>query len=166
MSAEPSKVEFFPHLSSEAEEQRELDALCQKMQGVDLVEQYRSNHRKEWQPDDITGYTTMPVLQQFWGKKLDNSLLAYLHTLRPSSVRISGDYTTCDASPWQVTVFTDKLIDGTEIITQISQEVCIGFSSGWNVQQVFNHLHEGKPKPEIFPRVVGNVACLRNVDFS
>lgn len=157
-------IGFFVHQPTEAEDRQHLDELCEKMNGTDLVEQYRSNHRKEWKPDPSTGYTSMPVLPQFWGKKLDNSLVAYLHTLRPSSVRISDGCVTCDSSPWRVTVFTDKK-DGVEIITNISQEVCIGFSSGWNVQQVFNHLHEGRPKPGPFPRVVGNLSALSRADF-
>lgn len=157
-------IEFCAHRPSAVEERQCLDALCEKMRGTDLVEQYRTNHRREWQPDASTGYTSMPVLPQFIGKKLDNSLVAYLHTLRPSSVRISADCVTCDSSPWRVTVFT-KQVDGVEIIASISQEVCIGFSSGWNVSQMFQHIHEGKPMPGPFPRVVGDLSALSRADF-
>lgn len=161
---EPSFLEFHCHTPTESEERQTLRHLEEKMRGTDLVEQYRSHHRKEWKPDDAVGYTTMPVLPQFIGKKLDNSLIAYLHTLRPSSVRISKDCVTCDSSPWRVTVLT-KDVDGVEIIESISQEVCVGFSSGYNVETVFKHIHEQGRKPEPFPRVVGDLSAILKAEF-
>jgi hypothetical protein len=161
---DPSLLEFYCHTPSEDEERQTLLCLVEKMQGTDLVEKYRSHHRKTWEEDGSQGYTTMPVLPQFIGKKLDNSLVAYLHTLRPSSVRISEGTVTCDSSPWRVTVFTKK-VDGVEIITSISQEVCIGFGSGYAVGVAYKHIHEGGKQPEPFPRVIGDLSALAKIKF-
>lgn len=164
IEAVTNPLNFRAYTPTEAEERQTLLCLEEKMRGTDLVEQYRSNHRKEWKPDDAVGYTTMPVLPQFKGKKLDNSLVAYLHTLRPSSVRISEGCVTTDSSPWRVTVLTKK-VDGVEIIESITQEVCIGFSSGYNVATVFKHIHAKGRKPEPFPRVIGDLSALAKCKF-
>lgn len=158
-------MEFYAHTPTEDEERETIAELLQKMQGTDLVDKYRSHHYKPWEEDPCSGYTVLGVLPQFAGKRLDNSLVAYLHTLRPSCVRISYGEVTTDSKPWRVTVIIEKR-DGVDYIRDISQEVCIGFGSGYHVENTYRHLHEGGPSPEVFPKVVGNLAGILKADFS
>lgn len=164
IKAEATTLNFRAFTPTEAEERQTLLCLEEKMRGTDLVDKYRGNNRVPWEEDPEHGYTVMPILPQFTGKKLDNSLIAYLHAFRPSSVRISDGGVHCDSRPWRVTVFTKK-VDGVEIIASISQEVCIGFSSGYNVETVFKHIHAKGKKPKPFPSVVGDLSALAKIAF-
>lgn len=149
----------------DAEERAEILALYAKMRGTDLVERYRHSQGVPWEDADASGFTVLPVLPQFNGKRLDNSVIAYIQTLQPTSVRITHGELTCDARTGRVTVHTELRADG-EYIRRIEQEVSIGFSCGYHVQQMFHHLHEGAAYPKPMPKVIGDLSALDLGDFS
>jgi hypothetical protein len=159
-------MEFYAHNRTEAEQEEELIQLWHKMAGSDIIDKYRSHHYKAWEPDPAGGYTTLAVLPQFIGKRLDNSLFAYLHALRPSAVRISYGEVTCDSKPWRVTVIIEKR-DGVDYIQDITQEVSIGCGSGYDVAMVFEHIHvDNRREIRPAPRVIGHVDAITKCDFS
>jgi len=72
-----------------------------------------------------TGFTSVKVLPDLWGKKWTDEVgWGYLHSLRPSSVRFAGpgEGVKCDARDWRVTV---HLGEG-DIVKSITQEVQVG----------------------------------------
>jgi hypothetical protein len=150
----------------EARERRQIDELVTQLAGTDLIEEYRVYHHKRWKTQSGGGYTDIPVLPQFWGKKLTNLLLAYLPALRPSAVRISEGVVTCDACLWRVTIRTETIADRSAVIREITQEVPVGFHCGSVIDQIFRHQHEGASRPATSPTVIGNLDALSRLDFS
>ena len=67
----------------------------------------------------VRGYTVIRVLEFLNGRRWDDIALAYVHALRPSSIRVSAGIITCDCRAWRVTV----MIDDNKIIDYIEQEV-------------------------------------------
>ena len=70
------------------------------------------------------GFDTLAVLQFLRGKKWDALALAYVHSLRPSSIRVSKGEMTLDGMLWRVTV---RVSDDDEILN-ITQEVEVGLT--------------------------------------
>lgn len=71
-------------------------------------------------------WTSVEVLPFLKGKKWDEVALAYVHSLRPSSIRVTPDYETADAETWRVTVRVNK----DNIIQEIEQEVEVWLPEG------------------------------------
>lgn len=71
-------------------------------------------------------YTSIPVLQELWGRPWDDRALDFVHALRPSGIRISGGAIQNNAQNWRVTVYVKA--DG-KTIDRISQEVEVGTRS-------------------------------------
>ena len=67
--------------------------------------------------------TTIDVLPQLWGMPWNNLALNYIHTLRPSFIRVSMGMWQSDAVPWRVSVCLEK---DNKTIKKITQEVVIG----------------------------------------
>ncbi|WP_417744765.1 hypothetical protein [Rosistilla oblonga] len=78
-------------------------------------------------PNGRFGHTSIYVLDNLTGKPWNNVALGYVHSLRPSSIRVTTGEITCDARAWRVTVFLD--IDGVTI-QRISQEVEVWLPDG------------------------------------
>lgn len=115
------------------------------------------------------GYTTMDVLPFLKGLPFDDFALGWLHTLRPSTVRVT--YDSCvhtDAYTWRVTVYCHSI---TRLIYRISQEVEIAGGTGAEMGHLLRHRQEGHPLSPRRPRMdgigtcFGNVAALSKVDF-
>lgn len=91
------------------------------------------------------GWTDVTVLQFLWGRPWDEVALAYVHSLRPSLLRVivAGGLETCDARPWRVTVY----LNGDNTIKKIVQEaeVAIGFVPGCRNGYELRCLLEGRP---------------------
>ena len=71
------------------------------------------------------GFTSILVLPFLNGQPWDDLARAYVHALRPSRVRVSESWITCDAMLWRVTVM---LKNG--VVAYIEQEVEVDLSSG------------------------------------
>lgn len=77
------------------------------------------------QPEAI-GYTSIEVLKHIWGKPWDEIALAYVHSLRPSTIRVSSGVVHSDARVWRVTV----IVNEKDFIHSITQEVEVGLPEG------------------------------------
>ena len=74
------------------------------------------------------GFLSLDVLPFLVGRKWDTVSLAYVHSLRPSSLRVVTDGIQLDARPWRVTVW----IDENDFIKKIQQEVKVGLPDECN----------------------------------
>ena len=68
------------------------------------------------------GYMCIPVLQDLWGRKLDEVVMAYVHSLRPSMVRIADKGIKLDSRLWRVTIWIRR-VKRTPFVHRIEQEV-------------------------------------------
>lgn len=68
------------------------------------------------------GWLSIKVLQNLWGRKLDEAVMAFVHGLRPSVVRISEGGLHADACCWRVTIWVKK-VKRTLFVREIFQEV-------------------------------------------
>jgi hypothetical protein len=76
------------------------------------------------------GYTSIKVLPELNGKPWNDAALGYVHSLRPSDIRVSKDWCLqCSFQAWRVTVYLKK--DG-ETIEMIKQQVEVGLPDGCN----------------------------------
>jgi len=89
-------------------------------------EECKTYHMVKYNAPDRIGFMYVNVLEFLKGKKWDNIALSYVHSLRPSSIRVTTGCQTCDAWTWRVTVIVDK----DDIIQEISQEVEVGLPDG------------------------------------
>lgn len=78
---------------------------------------------RQW---ECRGYITILVLEELEGRKWDDFTEAFVHTLRPSSVRILHGGSKMDSQLWRVSVNLDE----NGIIQNISQEVEVGLPEG------------------------------------
>lgn len=76
-------------------------------------------------PEDI-GYESIEVLHFLKGRQWDEMALGFVHSLRPSYIRVTEDCIKCDARLWRVTVYVSN--DG--VIRKITQEVELGLPDG------------------------------------
>lgn len=88
---------------------------------------YRTHHVVEYAQPNSRGFTSIKVLPFLNGKKWDETALAYVHSLRPSGVRVTTGICTLDSRIWRVTVI---LQDDNITIKEISQEVEVGLPEG------------------------------------
>ncbi len=72
------------------------------------------------------GWTVIEVLSFLWGRKLDEVVMAYVHALRPSYVRITNGGMTLDARTWRVTI----VVDDKNFVKRITQEVSVTLPTG------------------------------------
>jgi hypothetical protein len=80
---------------------------------------YRTEHCKEYVKSNRFGYMYIDVLPILIGKKWNQYSLGMIHSLRPSSIRVSTGTVTCDAQRWRVTI----IVDENDIIKSVKQEV-------------------------------------------
>ena len=81
-----------------------------------------------FEPFENIGFSCLPVLPALVGKKWDCIALAFVHSLRPSAIRVIvyDGCGTLDAWDWRVTVYLN--VDMT--IRRIEQEVEVGLPDG------------------------------------
>ena len=89
------------------------------------LDDYKSIQGKPYKAPDRKGYTLLEVLPMLVGKQWDAVALAYVHSLRPSYIRVIEGEETTDAICWRVTVYLEQ---GT--IRKITQEVEVGLPEG------------------------------------
>lgn len=87
---------------------------------------------------DCFGYTCIKVLPFLYGKKWDEVSLAFVHTLRPSYIRVIEGCEKLDSMLWRVTV---RLNDD-KTINQIEQEVEVWLPDGVAHGEALDHALE------------------------
>lgn len=94
-------------------------------------EKYVSNGGVEFKPHPAVGSLSLRVLQFLEGRLLDEVVMAYVQSLRPSSVRVchAGGMVNADARIWRVTIFTFK-VGRKHYVNSIYQEVNVGLPNG------------------------------------
>jgi len=120
MSENENEIQFRVYENSNGPREYEDDLLD--------PEQYRTKHFKEYVKPGRIGFSDVPVLEFLKGRKWDKIALGYVHSLRPSGIRVTTDYITADAYSWRVTV----IVDSDDIIKSISQEADVGLPDGVN----------------------------------
>lgn len=75
---------------------------------------------------DCRGYLSVEVLPYLKGRKWDEVALAYVHSVRPSSIRVTTGACTADSYRWRVTV----IVDEKDVIKEITQEVEVWLPEG------------------------------------
>ena len=177
------KIEFtcYERMAGSPEEAQELAELTAKLASDEDVKRYAEAHNgASYQQPHSRGYTVRSnVLPELHGMPLDNLALAFIHSLRPSSIRVSKDgCVCCDAQAWRVTVFlktgyvpapagsdAPASAQFKPLIDRIDQEVEVGYGCGADVEKIFYCRKTGEtPKPS--GGVYGNAAALARCDFS
>lgn len=88
---------------------------------------YLTHHMEPYEAFGRTSALSIEVLSFLNGRPWDWVALAYVHALRPSSIRVTEGGVTCDSRRWRVTVY---LKEGTRLINRITQEVEVGLPEG------------------------------------
>lgn len=162
---EPYPIEFFTYEkmggSDPEGEAKELADLHQRLQQKTAVERYRGIQGGEYECPDTLGATSIHVLQQLWGLPLTDLVMAYVHALHPSKVRITRGEMTLDCRSWRVTI----VVDAQDRVETISQEVLIGYGTGYNLEQCLHAARTGEP-PRPSSGCIGHTSRLERVDFS
>lgn len=100
------------------------------------IDNYRTGWQAQYHSPSHCGYTIIKVLEFLEGRKLSEQVLDFIHALRPSCIRITEGYTTCDAMLWRVTIYVDK----DDIVRSIQQEVEVGLRSAKNGHELSQSL--------------------------
>lgn len=130
------------------------------LQATEKADWYRGRHLVEYQEPDDTTHLDFEVLPFLKGRPWDQFSLNYVHSLRPSCIRVSKDGLTLDACPWRVTV---TLEEDDRTIHQITQEVevgCIGAQHGHGLSK---YLAGQSPAPTNF---IVNARALKKLEIT
>lgn len=159
MPENPITFHTFERVGGSPEAAEELKALHARLQRKTDADKYRSEHLVRWD-EQPCGYAVIDVLPELVGLPLSDLVLAYVHALRPSAVRITQGTQTCDAVTWRVTI----VVDEDDVVRSIRQEVRVGYGCGFDVAQCLRSAKDGQP-PRPCPGVIGHTAALARVDF-
>jgi hypothetical protein len=112
----------------------------------DGVPDYHSRHAVPYKEPEGISYTSLEVLDFLKGLPWDNLALGYVHSLRPSCIRVTRGECTLDARTWRVTV----VVDENDIIQEITHEVAVGLY-GWQHgaalrEELVHRLEGGDPR--------------------
>lgn len=146
--AEQQMVNFFAYETTGIADTN-LVELTRQLQRADDCARYFDDQGKDFVPPPCHGFTNLPVLPWLWGRPLNNMTLAYVHSLRPSKVRITTGVTTTDMCTWRVTITIAPNAEGVAIVQYIQQEVQIGYGAGSSLAAVERSLFATNPvEPE------------------
>jgi hypothetical protein len=116
------------------------------------MKDYHSKHAVDYEPFRGTSYGVIEVLSFLKGRKWDEIALAYVHALRPSSIRVTTGAIKLDASKWRVTVY----VDNDDTIRGIEQEVEVGIPEnipgvidGHTLSEAVNCTDSFDPDPDL-----------------
>ena len=87
---------------------------------------FYSRQGVRYQAGGVRGFLSVKVLPFLNGRPWDDIALGYVHSLRPSMIRVIRDEETMDAQTWRVSVY---VYDG-NIIESIRQEVEVWLPDG------------------------------------
>lgn len=95
-------------------------------------------------PEDQMVWTSLPVLEELWGRSWNAGAANFIQSLRPSGVRIIRhmEGQTANTSLWRVTV---QLAEGNTHIERIIQEVevaGVGFRNGQDARNFYDNNQE------------------------
>ena len=109
------------------------------------MKDYHSTHMVAYEQPSHRCYTSVEVLPFLKGMKWDERALAFVHSVRPTSIRVTTGEEKTDARCWRVTVF----VDDADVIQEIRQEVEVGMAPGWRYgQDASKWMREGTSKKE------------------
>ncbi|MDG7000371.1 MAG: hypothetical protein JRN15_14820 [Nitrososphaerota archaeon] len=83
---------------------------------------YYTDHMVPYEKPNSIGYLSLPVLEFLNGKLWDDIALSFVHSLHPTSIRVTHGTQTLDARVGRVTIIVDK----DDFIKRITQEVEVG----------------------------------------
>lgn len=111
------------------------------------------------------GSCCVEVLPFLKGRKWNNLALAWVHCLRPSSIRV-GVSQTADSIPYRVSV----TLGPNKTIVEITQEVQVAFCSGYDLRRITDHQGTGElledfDQGKVFKDSFGNVTCILGKRF-
>lgn len=92
----------------------------------DESDEFNSMTGAHYTPCPQVSYSTHEVLPFLTGRRWDRYALAWVHGLRPSTIRVVDGEEHMDARSWRVTVYVDN---ATKLIEKITQEIdvaCFG----------------------------------------
>ena len=128
------KLGWKVHEPTEEESKKQYEDFLDMCKNNDTVAKYRGRLGAQYEKPDVIGSTVIRVLPFLNGKKLDNLAMSYIHSLRPSVIRVTNGFITLDARNWRVTVMLEK---DDETIKYIEQEVDIANSCGYDLNRAF-----------------------------
>lgn len=166
------RVEFFTLRLAKHEMDDRTAKATEQLSQTNVAEQYYHSHGVDYQKTGVgTGMTVIRVLEFLQGLPFDNLAIAYIHALRPSSIRATFGETTTDVVSWRVTVYLQEPPDWnsvmnrpTPLIDHIEQEVAVRFACGADLTANLQW-RKGGPKPAAPAQVIGHVSGLEKADF-
>lgn len=98
------------------------------------MKNYFSSHAVDYTEPEQKGLACIPILHFLYGQPWDQLALNYVHSVRPSCIRVVHyhERQTTDFISYRVTV----TLDDRELICIIQQEVSVGLEGG------FEHGHD------------------------
>lgn len=96
------------------------------------MKDYYTNHLIEYERPNSISWTSIEVLPFLKGREWDQVALNFVHSLRPSSIRVTDGWMTLDSRSWRVTV----VVDDNNIIQSIEQEVEVGCEGFENASEM------------------------------
>jgi hypothetical protein len=88
-------------------------------------------------PDEIS-WSTIEPLKFLYGKVWGQPILNYIHSLRPSCIRVTKGGVKLDSKTWRVTV----VLNDDDTVREIYQEVevgCVGFEDASDMDNQYLH---------------------------
>lgn len=114
---------------------------------------YLSKQGLPYQPANCRiSYLTLPVLEFLKGRAIDETIIACVHSLRPSEIRITDDGILLDHRAWRVTIFAKKIAQ-IFFVEKIQQEVEValpdGIENGAHLHLILGPIHKTTgPSPQ------------------
>lgn len=153
-------LEFFAYETIGMTDLQSVTELAARLAGKEDADVYREGNGVEFRHSGTEGVTTVEVLEFLKGLPFDNLVVAWLHSLRPSTVRVSHGQVCLDNRTWRVTVFLNE----DDTVRKIVQEVAVGYGCGANVGEITDARREGR-EPRPMAGAIGHTAGLARVDF-
>lgn len=123
-----------------------MGKLVEKEKEMKTFKDYYTTHLEKFEKFDCTSSVLIDVLEFLRGRQWDDLVLAYVHALRPSSIRVTTGKIKCDARSWRVTI----IIDDNNVIENITQEVEVGLPDGVAHGEALKHaLEYGIDSPQV-----------------
>ena len=162
IQAQPERLAFFTcdRLAGGPEAAAELAALADRLKATTDITKYRHHCGVAYVPPSSRGYLSINVLPELIGLPLNDLVLAWVASLRPSCIRVVTGYETCDAQPWRVTIHVDEA----DRVLGVSQEVEVGYGCGSDILACLVAAKTGAPVTAPASGF-GHTAALLKVDF-
>jgi hypothetical protein len=134
-----------------------------KLLSTDDADRYRGGNGKPYESPDVYGGTTIEVLEFLKGMPFNNLIMAYVHGLKPSNVRVSYGEICCDAMNGRVTIFLTE----DNKIRRIDQEINTGYGMGFLIDNVKRSIQDGTDphKHDIISNCYIDVNAIKNCKF-